>query len=316
MPAARAGDNGPATMAPKLEGTFTALVTPFTAAAGPDGEPAIDWAAYDRLLDDQVAAGIAGVVPCGTTGESPALSGKEQEELVARAVKRVAGKCLVVAGTGSNSTRHAVELSRAAEAAGASAVMVVVPYYNKPTQDGLVRHYLTVARSVAVPVVVYNIPGRSGVDLLPEALGRIVDEAPNVVAVKEATGNVLRAQELVRRFGTRLSVLSGDDALTLPMVAVGARGVISVTSNLLPAEVVRSTRLALDGNVSEARKAHLALLPVHEAMFLEANPGPVKAALHADGKMTNVMRGPLAPMSGANVERVLKVVSEYRAGRA
>lgn len=303
-------------MAPKLEGTFTALVTPFSGSPGPDGEPAIDWAAFDRLLDDQVAAGITGVVPCGTTGESPALSTKEQEELIARSVKRVGGKALVIAGTGSNATRHAVELSRAAEAAGADAVMVVVPYYNKPTQDGLVRHFLTVARSVTVPVVVYNIPGRSVVDLLPDTLARIVDEAPNVVAVKEATGNVLRAQELVRRFGSRLSILSGDDTLTLPMVAVGARGVISVTSNLLPAEVVRATRHALDGNLGEARKAHLALLPVHEAMFVEANPGPVKAALHAEGKMSPVMRGPLAPMNGANVERVLKAVSELRAGRA
>jgi 4-hydroxy-tetrahydrodipicolinate synthase len=193
--------------------------------------------------------------------------------------------------------------------------MIVVPYYNKPTQDGLVQHYVTVAREVPCPVIVYNVPGRTGIDLLPDALGRICDAAPNVVAVKEATGNVLRTQELVRRFASRLAVLSGDDALTLPMIAVGARGVISVTSNLLPAGVSRATELALSGDRDAARKAHLALLPVHEVMFLESNPAPVKAALAARGVMRDVVRGPLVPATQKARDAIAAAVSAWEQQR-
>src|SRR5581483_5170604 len=210
-----------------LFGTFTAVVTPFSA------DRSIDWPAFDTLLRAQVAAKVAGVVPCGTTGESPALHAKEQLEVIGRTVLACKGKCLVVAGTGSASTEHAIELSKAAEKAGADAVMVVVPYYNKPTQAGLREHFVAVAASVKCPVVIYNIPGRTGIDLLPDTVASILDASPNVRGMKEATGNVLRCQELVRRFGDRLTVLSGDDSLTLPMIAVGARGVISVASNIL-----------------------------------------------------------------------------------
>jgi 4-hydroxy-tetrahydrodipicolinate synthase len=293
-----------------FEGTYTAIVTPFR---DEPGQP-IDWEALDALVDAQVAGGVAGVVPCGTTGESPTLTYEEHAAVVERTVRRAKGRLQVLAGTGSNSTREAVAASQHAERVGADAVMVVVPYYNRPTQDGLYRHFVEVARSVRVPVVIYNIPVRTGVDLTPETLARIAEAAPNVVATKEATGNVLRAQRIVQTMGPRMTVLSGDDALTLAMCAVGARGVISVTSNLLPAEVARATRLALKGTADEARRAHLALLPVHEAMFLEANPAPVKSALAARGAMRDVVRSPLAPCTPATSKALAAVLEAYAQG--
>jgi 4-hydroxy-tetrahydrodipicolinate synthase len=294
-------------MALRIEGTYTALVTPFHA------DQSIDWDAFDALVDAQIEGGVKGLVPCGTTGESPTLTNEEHREVIARCVKRAAGKVQVIAGTGSNSTHEAVDMSREAERCGADAVMLVVPYYNKPTQDGLVQHFVTVAQSVSCPVVLYNVPARTVIDLGVESLARILERAPNVVGMKEATGNVLRAQELTRRFGSRLSVLSGDDALTLAMIAVGARGVISVTSNLLPQAVTRATRLALSGDTEGARRAHFALLPVHEAMFVEANPGPVKAALALRGKMKDVVRGPMAAASPATGNIIEAALEAYRA---
>ncbi len=295
-------------MAPlRLEGTYTALVTPFLDQAG---HP-IDWNALDLLVDAQAAAGITGLVPCGTTGESPTLSHEEHAHVIERTVKRVAKRLQVIAGAGSNSTREAVALAQHAERVGADGLMVVVPYYNKPTQEGMFRHFALVAESVRLPIVVYNIPGRTGVDLAPDTLARICAAAPNVVATKEATGNVLRAQKLVQTMGDRLAVLSGDDALTLPMIAVGARGVISVTSNLLPAQVGRATQLALEGKFEEARRAHLALLPVHDAMFLEANPGPVKAALASRGLMSAAVRSPLCPPTAASRAAIAGALEAY-----
>jgi 4-hydroxy-tetrahydrodipicolinate synthase len=205
-------------------------------------------------------------------------------------------------------------MAQHAERAGADAVMVVVPYYNRPTQEGLLAHFVAVARSVKLPVVVYNIPGRTGVDLAPETLARIAEAAPNVVATKEATGNVLRCQKIVQSMGSRMTVLSGDDALTLPMMSVGARGVISVTSNVLPAEVSRVTRLALEGSWDEARRAHLALLPVHEAMFVEANPSPAKVALAMRGAMKDVVRGPLVACSDGARKVVAAALEAYGKG--
>ena len=289
----------------RIEGTYTALVTPFTA----DG--AIDWPAFDALVEAQVAGGVQGIVPCGTTGESPALTHEEHAALIVRSVERARGRVQVIAGTGSNSTREAIELAHFAKQSGADAHLSVVPYYNKPTQEGLYRHFVEVASAVSCPVVIYNIPARTGSDLAAETLARICEKAPNVVATKEATGNVLRAQTLAVKLGARLTVLSGDDALTLPMIAVGARGVISVTSNLLPAEVSRATRLALDGKYDEARRAHLALVPVHEAMFLESNPGPVKVALAMRGVMTDAVRGPLAPVTEATKKALADVLATY-----
>jgi 4-hydroxy-tetrahydrodipicolinate synthase len=294
-------------MALRIEGTYTALVTPFR---DEPGQP-VDWNALDALVEAQVAAGVAGLVPCGTTGESPTLSHEEHAEVIERTVKRAAKRVQVIAGAGSNSTREAIELAKHAERFGADAAMIVVPYYNKPSQEGLARHFVEVARSVRIPIVIYNIPGRTGVDLLPETLARICAEAPNVVAVKEATGNVLRALRLEQMLRDRIVVLSGDDALTLPMIAVGARGVISVTSNLLPAEVVRATAFALAGKAEEARRAHVALMQVHDAMFVEANPGPVKAALALRGVMRAVVRPPLYAASEASQAIIAAALESY-----
>ncbi len=292
-----------------IEGTYTAIVTPFR---DEPGQP-VDWDAFDALIEAQIAGGVTGLVPCGTTGESPTLTREEHAAIVERTVKRAKGRAQVIAGTGSNATHEAVASSQHAERAGVDAVMVVVPYYNRPTQDGLYRHFVEVAKSVRVPVVVYNIPARTGADLLPETLARIAEAAPNVVATKEATGNVLRAQKILQTMGSRMTVLSGDDALTLPMCAVGARGVISVASNLLPAQVSRATRLALEGPAADARKAHLALLPVYEALFLEANPAPVKAALALGGVMRDVVRGPVAPCTEGTRKILAAVLEAYRA---
>lgn len=301
-------------MSLRFEGTYTAIVTPF-ASSGTDADRAIDWAAYDKLVAAQIAGGITGIVPCGTTGESPSLDHEEQLALIKRTVELTRGKCITLAGTGSNSTRATIALSQAAERAGADAVMVVVPYYNKPTQDGLREHFVAVAASVKCPVVVYNIPGRTGIDLAADTLAKIAAASPNVVATKEATGNVLRAQEIVRTMGDRMTVLSGDDGLTLPMIAVGARGVISVTSNVYPAEVTRATRLALDGKFDEARRAHLALCPVHEVMFVEANPSPAKAALAHKMNISDAVRGPLRPASEAARAKVIAALTTYEASK-
>ena len=292
-----------------FEGTYTALVTPF------EDNGSIDWPAFDRLVEGQIASGITGIVPCGTTGESPTLNEEEYVEVIKRSVKLAKGKCTVLAGTGSNSTHTAIALSQAAERAGVDAVMIVVPYYNKPTQDGMREHFVAVAASVQIPIVVYNIPGRTGIDLAADTFAKICEAAPNVVATKEATGHVLRAQEIVRMLGSRATVLSGDDALTLAMIAVGAKGVISVTSNLYPAEVTKATRLALDGKFDEARKAHLALLRVHETMFVESNPSPMKAALAHKGRMKDVVRGPLARVSEAARAKVISAIEAYESGR-
>jgi len=294
----------------RLEGTYTALVTPFRE----EPDQPIDWPALDALIERQIVARVAGLVPCGTTGESPTLSHEEHARVVERTVKRAGGRTQVIAGAGSNSTREAIALAEHAERVGADAVMVVVPYYNKPTQEGLVRHFVEVAKHVRLPVVVYNIPGRTGVDLAPETLARICALAPNVVATKEATGNVLRAQRLAQAMGERLVILSGDDALTLPMIAVGARGVISVTSNVLPAEIVRATDLALAGNLEQARRLHLTLLPVHEAMFLEASPGPVKVALALRDLIRPVVRAPLCSPTEATRGAIQAALDAFARG--
>jgi 4-hydroxy-tetrahydrodipicolinate synthase len=288
-------------------GTYTALVTPFRK------DESIDFEKFAALVEAQVAGRVQGIVPCGTTGESPTLSESEQLELIKRSVSVANKRIKVIAGTGSNSTKHAVHLSQAAEQAGVDAVMVVVPYYNKPTQEGLFQHYVAIAKAVRCPVVLYNIPGRSGIDLSCDTLLRIYEAAPNVSVTKEATGNVLRAQEILRRSGGRIEVLSGDDALTLPMMSIGAKGVISVTSNILPLEVSRVVKLALEGKWEDARREHLKLLPVHDSMFVEANPSPCKAALAQRGMLEDVVRGPMVTASAAAREKVLKALGDFSA---
>jgi 4-hydroxy-tetrahydrodipicolinate synthase len=301
-----------------LEGTFTALVTPFT----PDGE-AVDFPALDALVEAQIAGGVTGLVPCGTTGEAPTLGDDEQIAVIKRVVAVAGGRAPVLAGTGTFSTRKTIAASRAAVAAGADGVMVVMPYYNKPSQEGMHEHLLAVARAVPCPVVVYNIPGRSVVDLAADTTEKICEGAPNVVGIKDATGNVLRCQELKRRLGDRLAVLSGDDGLTLPMMSVGASGVISVTANVRPREVSEVTRRVLAGDWAGARAAHLALIELHALMFVEPNPAPAKAVLAAAGRMSAAVRLPLVPASeglcrqlAAAVTRLESSVAGHNGSRA
>ncbi|MGK3999132.1 4-hydroxy-tetrahydrodipicolinate synthase [Sorangium sp. So ce1024] len=293
-----------------LSGTLTALVTPFT----PDGE-AVDFQALDALVEAQIAGGVSGLVPCGTTGESPTLTEAETTAVVRRVVEAARGRVPVIAGTGSFSTKKTIDASRAALAAGADGVMIVMPYYSKPSQDGLREHILAVAKAVSAPIVLYNIPGRTGVDLSAETTERVCAAAPNVVAIKDATGHVLRCQELARRLGDRLTVLCGDDALTLAMMALGAKGVISVTSNVLPRETSAVTRKFLAGDLAGARAAHLSLLELHALMFVEPNPAPAKAALAALGRMSPAVRLPLAPAGDATRQQVADAVRRLEAKR-
>lgn len=291
-----------------LSGAFTAVVTPFN-----DDLSEIDWTAFDRLIEGQLAGGISGIVPCGTTGEAPTLSDSEQRELVKRTASLAKGKAHIFAGTGSNNTKKTIDASKAALEAGADGVMIVMPYYNKPSQEGLVRHVQAVAKEVGgAPIILYNIPGRTGVELTVESTLKLLDSSPNVVGIKDATGNVMWCQELLRRAATRVTLLSGDDPLTLPMMVVGAKGVISVTSNLLPKEVSEVCADALAGRWEEAKRKHLALLPVHRAMFVEPNPQPVKAALALEGRMKPGVRLPLVEASAGCREAVARALEEYR----
>ncbi|SRR5260221_9574713 len=289
-----------------IAGVYTALVTPFSE----DGN-SVDFEALDSLVEGQIAAGVAGLVPCGTTGEAPTMSDVEQRQVIERTVRAARGRVPVVAGTGSFSTQKTILASQAALEAGADAVMVVMPYYTRPSQAGLVEHVTRVAASVKGPIVLYNIPVRTGVDLSPDATETICNRSANVVGIKDATGNVLRCQELVRRLGDRLAIMSGDDSLTLAMMACGARGVISTTSNLLPKAVTDMVRLAAAGESKEARRAHLALLPVYDAMFIEASPAPIKFAMSQKGRCTSAVRPPLVAASEAARAKIGEAVRRY-----
>lgn len=287
-----------------LTGTFTALVTPFVT-----GGDAVDFSALEALVEAQIEGGVSGLVPCGTTGESPTLTDEEQIAVIKRVVEVNAGRVPVIAGTGSFSTKKTITASKAALHAGADGVMIVMPYYNKPSQDGMREHVLAIAREVSCPIVLYNIPGRSVVDLSAETTAQICDKAPNVVGLKDATGNVLRCQELKRRLGDRLTVLSGDDALTLAFGSVGATGVISVTSNVKPREVSSVTTALLANDYVKARALHFALVELHNVMFIEPNPAPAKAALASLGKMTDVVRLPLVSASPATKQKVVDALA-------
>lgn len=294
-----------------LAGTYTALVTPLS----PSGET-VDLAALEALVEAQIAAGVSGLVACGTTGEAPTLTEEEQLAVIDCVARRARGRVPVVAGTGSFSTKKSIASSKAALAAGADAVMIVMPYYSKPSQDGLREHVIAIASALDAPVVLYNIPGRSVVDLAVETTERICEAAPNVIGLKDATGNVVRCQELVRRLGNRLTVMCGDDALTLAMMSVGAKGVISVTSNVRPRETSDVTRHASEGAWEQARREHFALLELHGAMFAEPNPAPAKAALALAGAMSPAVRLPLVPASDSLRQRLVGVLARLDAENA
>jgi 4-hydroxy-tetrahydrodipicolinate synthase len=288
-----------------MRGCATALVTPFKADGG------VDLERMRALVGRQVVGGVRLLVPCGTTGESVTMSTEERESVIAAAVEVGRGGARVIAGTGSNSTAHAVEQSVRAVELGADAVLVVAPYYNKPTQEGLYRHFRTVAEAVPeTPVVLYNVPGRTASNITAETTLRLARDCANVVAVKEASGNLSQIMEILRGRPEGFLVLSGDDALTLAMIALGADGLISVASNEAPDLMSRMVGAALEGRWDEARREHYRLLPLMDVNFVESSPGPVKAALALMGLLEENLRLPLVPVTEKTRERVREVLGE------
>lgn len=285
-----------------LAGTHTALVTPFR-----DG--AVDEAALRALIRDQIEAGVDGVVPCGSTGESATMTHAEHEQVIAVTIDEVAGRAKVIAGTGSNNTAEACSLTRFAAERGADAALLISPYYNKPTQDGHVAHYKAVAEAAGLPLVVYNIPGRTGVNMLPETIARMA-EIPNIVGVKEASGSLDQVSRIIQLTGGDFTVLSGDDSLTLSMMAVGAHGVISVIGNLLPLRFAELVRSAAGGDFATARRIHYELLPLMQALCLETNPIPIKTAMAMTGRMGEELRLPLTPMTSSGRQRLETALRE------
>ncbi len=285
-----------------FRGTFTALVTPFK-----DDEIDID--AFEQLIEAQIAGGVSGIVPIGTTGESPTLSCGERHHVVELAVHLARRRCKVIAGTGSNSTRDAIAHTQAAEEIGVDGVLVVAPYYNKPSQEGLFQHFAAIAGATSLKIMLYNIPGRCAVDIAADTVVRLAEACPNIVSIKEASGSVDRVSELVGRLPARFTVLSGDDSLTLPFLSVGAVGVVSVASNLFPAEVSQLVRLFLEGKAGEARELHRKFYPLFKDIFLEPNPVPAKTVLAWRGMMSADCRLPLVGMSEANSARLRQTLT-------
>ncbi|MFV1993896.1 MAG: 4-hydroxy-tetrahydrodipicolinate synthase [Verrucomicrobiales bacterium] len=289
-----------------FEGVHTALVTPFK-----DGD--VDEAGYRAHVDRQFTAGVAGVVPVGTTGESPTLSHDEHRRVIELAVEEGAGRGLVIAGTGSNSTREAISLTQAAEKAGANAALLVAPYYNKPSQQGLFEHFKAIAEATTLPIVLYSIPGRCGIEIGVDTTARLAQTCPNIRAMKEAGGSVERVSQLeaaTTGLATRFEILSGDDSLTLPFMSVGALGVISVASNLIPAEMVALVSAMLEERWDEARALHRRYYRLFNALLkLDSNPVPIKTALGLVGVIEPAVRRPLAPMRPAGINE-LKIILE------
>lgn len=287
-----------------FEGVYTALITPFKNGT-------IDYGALEAVLAMQIDKGIDGIVPMGTTGESPTVSFEEHKEFIRRVVALVHGRVRVVAGTGANSTEEAIWLSREAEDAGVDGVLQVNPYYNKPSQRGLIAHFESVAKAIKIPVVLYNHPGRTGVNFLPASVRELVNRTDNVVAMKEASGDINQMMELYELCGDRLTLLSGDDGNLLPFMAIGGKGIISVISNLLPAEVKQVVTLWNGGNIAEAKKQFYRLLPLSRAMFLETNPVGIKSAMSMAGICGEELRLPLVPLADENRAKLRKALLDY-----
>ncbi len=287
-------------MTPHLfHGTAPALVTPFT----PDG--AIDEAAFRRLIDDQIAGGVDALVVLGTTGENPTVSHEERRRLVEIGIAHTAGRVPVIVGAGTNDTAQSVVFAREAAAAGANGLLVVGPYYNKPTQAGMIAHVSAIADATDLPIVTYNVPGRTGANITAETTLAMADAIPSVVGVKEAAGSLAQIADILQHRPARLAVYSGDDEFTLPLLAMGAEGVISVISNACPAPICALTRAGLEGDFARAAELHFLLLDAMRACFIESNPVPVKTVLAEAGKMDARVRLPLVPMGDANRARVL-----------
>ena len=286
-----------------FQGTITAIVTPFTP------ENRVDYAALEKLIDYQLQNGISAIVPCGTTGESPTLTEAEHQEVVRQTVRFVNKRVPVIAGTGSNCTETAMELSRAAERDGAKAVLSVVPYYNKPSQEGLYLHFKSVADAVGIPVVLYNIPGRSSANLEIDTIARLAAHK-NIRAIKEATGNVDYSSQI--RQSCDITILSGDDGLTLPLMAVGAKGVISVASNVAPHLMADLAAAALRHDYVTARALHAKLYPLFKQLFVEGNPSGVKAALSLQGRIHPAVRPPLVALTAANRDKLRTILAALK----
>lgn len=286
-----------------IHGSIVAIVTPFA-----DGE--VDYRRLEELIEFHVESGTHGIVPVGTTGESPTLSHAEHKEVVRFTVGAVGGRIPVVAGTGSNSTQEAVEFTKFAEKAGADAALVVAPYYNKPTQEGIYRHFRTLAGETSLPLILYNVPGRTAVNTEPETVERLFRDCENIIGIKEATGSLEQASRIIHLCGEEFTLLSGDDAVNYPLLAIGARGFITVTANIVPGDVAELYDSFKRGDIEEARRLHYRLLPLNSVLFVESNPIPVKAALALMGKTEPDIRAPLYPLSGGNLE---KLETELRA---
>ena len=276
-----------------FSGTFTALVTPFR-----NGE--VDVEALEGMVEFQIQHKVSGLVPCGTTGETPAMSEAEDRVVVGTVVRITNGRVPVIAGTGSNSTDMAIKYTKMAQEVGADGSLQVAPYYNKPTQEGLYRHFAAIAESTELPLVLYNIPGRTGVTISAETMARLA-EIPNIVGVKDSTLSMNMISDVIRLCGEEFDVLSGDDPMTLPLVALGGRGVISVASNVAPGAVSDMVRAVLEGEWERGRELHYELLPLFRALFVETNPIPVKTAASLLGLCSDEMRLPLVPMEGENL---------------
>ncbi len=285
-------------------GVLPAVVTPFR-----NGE--VDEESLRQLIEFQIEDGVHGIVPCGTTGESATLSHEEHDRVVEIAVDQVKGRVPVVAGTGSNNTVEAIRLTTHAKNAGADGVLMISPYYNKPTQEGLYQHYKKVAEEVNIPIVVYNIPGRTAVNIEPSTFARLA-EIDNIVGVKEASGSMKQITEIIRLCGDKLTVVSGEDYLTYPLMSVGGKGVICVVANIVPRDMADLCNLLLAGDFEKGRELYYRLLPLCHAMFYETNPAPVKAALEMMGRISSgEVRLPLAPMADANREKLRKDLEAY-----
>ncbi|HKT35741.1 MAG TPA: 4-hydroxy-tetrahydrodipicolinate synthase [Nitrospira sp.] len=287
-----------------FSGSIVAIVTPFR-----NGK--VDERTFGDLIEWQIANGTNGIVPCGTTGESATLTHQEHHRVVELTVEAVKGRVAVIAGTGSNSTDEAISLTRHAKESGADGALLITPYYNKPSQEGLYRHYKAVAEAVELPLVLYNIPGRTAVNMLPATVARLA-VMKNIVAIKEGSGSVQQASDIAQMCGDRLTVLSGDDPLTLPMMAVGAKGVITVTANVMPKEMAQLVASFLAGRIDEARRIHFTLSPLFAALFYETNPIPVKEAMGMMGKIDPELRLPLCAMSVENRNQLARVLKEMR----
>lgn len=288
-----------------IKGVYTALVTPFDEA----GE--VNYERLGELLEKQIAAGVSGVVPMGTTGESPTMYNAEHDDVVRYTVRKVAGRVQVWAGTGSNNTQQAIRTTREAEEAGADGALIVTPYYNKPSQAGLKRYFEEIAGATDLPIIVYNIKGRTGVNIETETLAEIA-RIPNVVAVKEASGDIAQMADVIDQICQRqdpdFRVLSGDDGLTVPLMSLGGHGVISVVSNLVPERMVAMVDAAQGGDFDTARRIHYELLPLFKASFIETNPVPIKAALTLCGLDVGGVRSPLAALTDESQRRLAKIL--------